>query len=87
MARCLRSGNTFHFNRLCSIQRVLEVAQRPRGSGGDHREPEDKGLHGLENIELMEAGLSFSMVRCAGWGSRAIDFHGTGDILTRRIQQ
>jgi hypothetical protein len=88
MAKCLRCGNTFHFNMWCSIQKVLEVEL------DDHEEvveiigePEDKNLHALENIELMEADLTFSMVSCAWCGSKAIELHNKGEILPLRIHQ
>jgi succinate dehydrogenase/fumarate reductase-like Fe-S protein len=88
MAKCLRCGNTFHFNMWCSIQKVLEVELN------DHEEvvevigePEDKTLQGLEDVELMEADLTFSMVSCAWCGSKAIEVNGKGEILSLRIHQ
>jgi hypothetical protein len=72
----------------CSIQKVLEVELN------DHEEvveiigePGDKTLHGLENIELMEPDLTFSMVSCAWCGSKAIELHDKGEILSLRIHQ
>jgi hypothetical protein len=72
----------------CSIQKVLEVELN------DHEEvvniigePEDKTLQGLENIEVMESDLTFSMVSCASCGSKAIELHDKGEILPLRIHQ
>ncbi len=88
MAKCLRCGNTFHFNMWCSIQKVLEVEL------DDHEEvveiigePEDKSLHGLEDVELMESDLTFSMVSCAWCGSKEIEINGKREILSLRIHQ
>ena len=88
MARCLRCGNTTHFNMWCSIQKVLEVEINEQEELIEITgEPEDESLHGLEEIELMEGNPAFSMVSCAWCGSKAIAINGKGDILSRRILQ
>lgn len=88
MAKCLRCGNTFHFNMWCSIQKVLEVEL------DDHEEvieimgePEDKSLHRLEDVELIDGDLTFSMVNCARCGSKEIEINGKREILSLRIRQ
>ena len=88
MAKCLRCGNTSHFNMWCSIQKVLEVEL------DDHEgvveimgEPEDENLHGLEDCELMEADLHFSMVSCASCGSKEIALNGAAKVLSLHIHQ
>jgi hypothetical protein len=88
MAKCLRCGNTLHFNMWCSIQKVLEVELDGLEEVVEIiGEPKDKALHGLENVELMEGDLSFSMVSCAWCGSKAIELHNKGKILPLRIHQ
>jgi len=88
MARCLRCGNTTHFNMWCSIQKVLEVEINEQEELIEIAgEPEDATLNGLEEIELMEGNPAFSMVSCASCGSKAIAINGNGDILSRRILQ
>lgn len=86
MARCLRCGNTSHFNAWCSIQKVLEVEfSEDEELTEIIGEPADENLHGLEEIELMENDLAFAMVSCASCGSREIAINGKDDILSLRI--
>jgi hypothetical protein len=88
MAKCLRCGNTSHFNMWCSIQKVLEVElDEHDGVKEIIGEPEDENLHGLEHVELMEADLTFSMVSCAWCGSKEIALSGAEEILSLHIQQ
>ena len=88
MAKCLRCGNTSYFNMWCSIQKVLEVEVNEKEELIEIvGEPEDESLHGLEEAELMEADLSFSMVSCAWCGSKEIETNGAGEILSLRIRQ
>ena len=88
MAKCLRCGNTSHFNMWCSIQKVLEVElDEHDGVKEIIGEPEDENLHGLEDVELMEADLNFSMVSCAWCGSKEIALHGSEKVLSLQIQQ
>jgi type IV secretory pathway VirB9-like protein len=50
----------------CSIERVLDVELNDREEVVEIvGEPDDKTLQGLENIEVMESDLTFSMVSCA----------------------
>jgi predicted nucleic-acid-binding Zn-ribbon protein len=88
MAKCLRCGNTSHFNMWCSIQKVLEVELDDcEGVVEILGEPEDENLHGLEDVELMEADLNFSMVSCASCGSKEISLNGAGKVLSLHIHQ
>ena len=89
MAKCLSCGNTTHFNVWCSIQKVLEVEINEKEEVLEIAgEPEDASLHSLEEIELMEDDLAFSMVSCAWCGSKAIAINGKkGEILSHRILQ
>lgn len=88
MARCLKCGNTTHFNMWCSIQKVLEVKINEQEELIEIAgEPEDANLHGLEEVELMEGNPAFSMVSCAWCGSKAIAINGKGDILSGRLLQ
>ncbi|MCJ7663772.1 MAG: hypothetical protein MUO24_05980 [Desulfobacterales bacterium] len=88
MAKCLRCGNTSHFNMWCSIQKVLEVELNQHEEVAEIiGEPEDETLHGLEDVELMEADLNFSMVSCAWCGSKEIAVNGAQEVLSLHIHQ
>ena len=88
MARCRSCGNTSHFNVWCCIQKVLEVELDEHDDILEIMgEPEDETLHGLEEVELMEGDLSFSMVGCAICGGNDIDINGQHDVLSLRIYQ
>jgi hypothetical protein len=88
MAKCLKCGNTLHFNMWCSIQKVLEVELNEHEEVMEIvGEPKDESLHSLEDVELMEADLTFSMVSCAWCGSKAIEINGKREILPLRIHQ
>ncbi len=88
MAKCLRCGNTAHFNMWCSIQKVLEVEVNEKEELVEIcGEPEDESLRGLEDVALVEKDLSFAMVSCAWCGSKEIAVHGPGEVLSPRILQ
>ena len=88
MARCLRCGNTSHFNMWCSIQKVLKVEVNEKEELIEIcGEPENESLRGLQDIELMEGDLGFAMVSCAWCGSKEIAVHASRDGLSSRILQ
>jgi predicted nucleic-acid-binding Zn-ribbon protein len=88
MAKCLRCGNTSHFNLWCSIQKVLEVElDEHEGVVEIIGEPEDESLHGLEDVELLEADLNFSMVSCASCGSKEIALDSAAKVSSLQIYQ
>jgi hypothetical protein len=86
MAKCLMCGNKSNFNVWCSIQKVLEIElNESENLVAIIGEPEDEGLHGLEEIELMEDNLAFAMVSCACCGSKEIETNGKEKIVSLRI--
>ena len=88
MARCLRCGNTSHFNMWCSIQKVLKVEIDEKEELIEIcGESEDESLRSFEDVELMEKDLSFAMVSCAWCGSKKIAVHTSGENLSSRILQ
>ena len=88
MAKCIRCGNTAHFNMWCSIQKVLEVEVNEKDELIEIvGEPEDESLRGFEDIELMEGDLAFAMVSCAWCGSKDIAAKGSGEGLSPHILQ
>jgi hypothetical protein len=88
MARCLRCGNTTRFNVWCSIQKVLEVELDEREEVVQIiGEPEDEYLQQLEDVELLEKDLAFSMVSCAVCGSGEVELNSKEEVLSLRIHQ
>jgi hypothetical protein len=88
MAKCIRCGNTAHFNMWCSIQKVLEVKVNEKEELIEIcGEPEDASLRVFEDIELMEGDLAFAMVSCAWCGSKEITVNGSRISLSPHILQ
>jgi len=88
MARCLKCGNTSRFNVWCSIQKVLEVELDETEEVVEIiGEPEDEYLQQLEDVELLEKDLAFSMVSCAVCGSREVELNSKEEVLSLRIHQ
>ena len=88
MAKCLRCGNTAHFNMWCSIQKVLEVEINDKEEVIEIcGEPEDENLRSLEDVHLVEDDFSFAMVSCAWCGSKEVAVGGSRRTLAPPLLQ